>query len=721
VFVDEIETPVRYVKGIGEKTESKLAKLGIFTAGGLLAHYPYRYEDRTKKIPLSAFRDEQVHTIAQVVSRTWVGYGKNRAPKFGITDGSVRAAYYTAFNQAYLYDKFPEGAIAAVTGRFVYNAEYHAIQCVRVEQFIALAQNGFLMDYADALPPNSRIFSIYSLTGGIKQKDMQNFLVNALNQYCKGIDSRTPPHLLAKRGLLSMQEALQTIHAPKTMDEALLAQRSVKYEELYAFQKEITARAAARKKLIAENGQSAACDNRSGHSPTQKKLLAKLPFHLTDDQLGAISDIDADIDRGIGTQFSMARLLQGDVGSGKTLVAFFAAARIVDMGGQTAFLAPTEILAKQHADKAAALFDGTGARLAYLTGNVKAEGRRQLLKSLAAGDVDIVIGTHALFSSDVAYNDLRLAVIDEQHRFGVLQRNAILQKGTRTTPHLLMMSATPIPRTLAITVFGDLDVSVIKTMPGGRQPIQTFRQMMGHAEIVYGKVRQELEKGHQAYFVYPRIAGEEDEGDDAETREAQRGVSPRRAEPGAAQGGDFPPHEFRLTLKSAEDMFEYLSSSVYPEFSCALIHSKISEDEQRRILDEFQKGKISVLVATSVIEVGIDNPNATCMVIEHAERFGLAALHQIRGRVGRSNLQSYCFLICGENLNDTGRERITALKNTTDGFAIAEEDLRLRGPGEVAGVQQSGYLMLGLADPLRDIELLEMAREDALSEQNGGE
>ena len=709
MFIEQIETPVRYVKGIGPKTEPKLAKLAIYTAGDLICHYPYRYEDRTKKIPLSQFKTQKVHTIAQIVSRAWVGFGKTRSPKFGITDGSVRTAYYMAFNQSYLYDKLPEGAVISITGTFIYNHEYHAIQCVKLDELTVLSSLGKLTDYADTLPYNSRVVPIYSLTGGIKQKDMQKYLLNALNQYCKGIENKTPREVLQKRELLSMQEALRAIHAPKTIEEAMLAQKSVKYEELFAFQKEILERGAARKSTSdqAEKITAAKKENPlADFSPTQKLLLTKLPFTLTEDQMRAIAEINTDIDMGAlpSGSFIMARLLQGDVGSGKTLVAFFAAARIADSGGQIALLAPTEILAKQHADKAARFFDGSTIRLAYLTGNLKADGRRQLLKALGEGAVDIAIGTHALFSNDVAYKNLRLAVIDEQHRFGVLQRNAILQKNN-PAPHLLMMSATPIPRTLAITVFGDLDISVIKTMPAGRRAILTFRQMMSHAGTVYDKVKQELQKGHQAYFVYPRIKGEE--GDEE--------ITPLGETEGAKDFAGRADESFDegAKLKSAEEMYEYLKTAAFAEYSCALIHSKIPEDEQRGILADFQSGKISVLVATSVIEVGIDNPNATCMVIEHAERFGLAALHQIRGRVGRSDLQSYCFLICGENLSQTAKERITALKNTNDGFVIAEEDLRLRGPGELAGIQQSGYFTLGLADPLRDAELLEMAHSDA--------
>jgi ATP-dependent DNA helicase RecG len=296
-----------------------------------------------------------------------------------------------------------------------------------------------------------------------------------------------------------------------------------------------------------------------------------------------------------------------------------------------------------------------------------------------------------LFSQSVQYKDLQLAVIDEQHRFGVLQRNAIIEKGRKPfQPHLLMMSATPIPRTLALTVFGDLDVSVIATMPEGRLPVKTLLAKLGQGneQKVYDYVRRELLAGHQAYFVYPRI----EEGDVE-----------------AAKGMLFPQPQ----LKSAEEMFRVLSEETYPEFPAALVHSKIDEEAQNVILDDFKSGKIKILVATSVVEVGVDNPNATCMVIEHADRFGLAALHQLRGRVGRGSLHSYCFLVYGANLSEDGIERMKALRTTTDGFVIAEEDLKLRGAGDINGIHQSGYLTLGIADPVRDHGLLEMARDDA--------
>ena len=400
--------------------------------------------------------------------------------------------------------------------------------------------------------------------------------------------------------------------------------------------------------------------------------------------------------------FRMSRLLQGDVGSGKTLTAFFLALRAIDYGGQVAILAPTEILSKQHAENAAKILEPLNVRTAFLTGNINTTGRKTLLNALKNGLVDIIIGTHALFSQSVVYKNLRFVVIDEQHRFGVVQRSAILDKGRTSLdqlerqkegnipkqPDLLLMSATPIPQTLALTIFGDLDVSTIKTMPMGRKPIITHLTMQGNEYRVYEAVREELKQGHQAYFVYPLI-------EEIESQEGDNRVMP---------------------LKSAEEMFTFLSQQVYPEFKCALVHSKVEEEKQNQILNDFRDGKIQILIATTVVEVGVDVPNATCMVIESAERFGLAALHQLRGRVGRGSQQSYCFLIYSQKLSEIGKQRMKVIHSSNDGFFIAEEDLKLRGPGDINGIQQSGYFTLGIADPINNKDIMEMAREDILSE-----
>ena len=372
---------------------------------------------------------------------------------------------------------------------------------------------------------------------------------------------------------------------------------------------------------------------------------------------------------------SMNRLLQGDVGSGKTLVAWVSALHAICSGAQVAFMAPTELLARQHAQVAANLFRDTGVNVAFLNGEVHGKPRQMLLEQLKAGNIDLLIGTHALFSKDVEYRNLRYVIIDEQHRFGVEQRRALLEKGIE--PDVLLMTATPIPRTLALTVFGNLNVSTIRTMPKGRLPVITYLVDDLKRDKMYEAVGVEMQRGHQAYFVYPRI---DDEGNS--------------------------------DLRDVETMYRFLSTEKYPSFRGALIHSRLPEEEKISILNDFADGKLDYLVSTSVVEVGIDVPNATCMVVEHSENFGLSALHQLRGRVGRSTLQSWCFLAYEKSITEDGKKRLSVLRRTNDGFEIAEEDLKIRGPGELAGLKQSGFLHLKFADLEKDVSMMSMARDE---------
>jgi ATP-dependent DNA helicase RecG len=371
----------------------------------------------------------------------------------------------------------------------------------------------------------------------------------------------------------------------------------------------------------------------------------------------------------------MARLIQGDVGSGKTLTAFLAACECIEAGEQAAFMAPTELLARQHADNAARLLEPAGIRIALFTGSLASRFRRELLARLEAGEIDLVIGTHALFSEDVRFRRLGLVIIDEQQRFGVLQRVALGAKGEN--PDMLVMTATPIPRTLAMTVFGDLEVSVIRTMPPGRRPVLTHLASIGKEEKVYSWVKKEIDAGRQAYFVYPLIA----------------------------ESG-------KMDLKDAEGMFARLSER-FPRFRLGLIHSRLDEEKRLATMRAFVAGELDLLVATSVVEVGVDVANATCMVVEHAERFGLSALHQLRGRVGRGIHQSYAFLVYDPELTDEGKRRLKVMKENSDGFAVAEEDLRIRGPGNISGTEQAGFLRLRFADLVGDSDVMLRARDTA--------
>lgn len=711
----EITNSINTLPKIGPAKAALFAKLNVFTVADLLQYYPRDYEDRTKRITLyeclqavKATGQGKAHTIAQVLKHDWFGYGNMKTLKITVTDGTATADI-VAYNRPWLQNSMKIGSIFAVTG--VFNIKYGVLQSSQVDTE-KIAESGKFEEYANKPIPNSKVFPIYRQTEGLTSKQISSAVETALKQYAKGIENDLPESLIKKNNMLSKQDALMKIHLPSSISEAVEARRTLAFEELYFFQRAMAERAIEHKGFIPKvnetTGEIETTAQRkftneefaSSLSPRQKQLLERLPFDPTEDQKSVITQMNIDIDLNYKTanekdkkNFSMRTLLQGDVGSGKTLVSFFAALRVIDYGSQCALMAPTELLARQHAENAAKQLEALNVKVAYLTGNLNAKGRNTLLSALKEGEVDFVIGTHALFSKGVIYKDLSLAIIDEQHRFGVLQRSAILEKGRTSTdsytrePNLLMMSATPIPQTLALTVFGDLDVLSIHTMPNGRKQIKTFLVKAGHESNAYEAVRSELRAGHQAYFVYPAIENNMDEGDFSNKRQ----------------------------MKSAEEMYEFLSKQVYPEYKVGLVHGKVSEDEQTQILEDFRQNKTQILVATTVVEVGVDVPNATCIVIEQADRFGLAGLHQLRGRVGRGEAQSYCFLVYRQDLTEDGKARMKALHDTTDGFKIAEEDLKLRGPGEITGTAQSGELTFKIADPVRDEPLMIQARIDAFS------
>lgn len=677
MYIQEILVPISRVRGVGPATAKLLQNLGIQTVGDALLWWPRDWDDRTQRVPLSKYNETaKINTNATVIGHEWFGYGRMKTLKIIIEDDEGTQADLACFNRPFLEKSFPVGTEVAINGSF--HIKYGSLQAAAFEiEHLAEAQ--------------AKVLPVYSLTAGITQSQMRKIIASALREYGKGIDSELPEKVRLDAGIPEKKDILFSMHNPSTLSEAQKALHALIFEEFFIFQYAIGQRSLQRRGRLPDLKDMKTLDKEvikgtdTGKSQValcalQQRLIERLPFKLTDDQYTVLDEINKNIDG----NHTMARLLQGDVGSGKTLVAFLACLKIIEQKGQCALLAPTELLARQHAENAAKLLEPTGVRLAFLTGNIKAAGRSKLLTELEEGNIDLIIGTHALFSAGVIYQNLRLAIIDEQHRFGVLQRAAIIDKGkknaTDSEPHVLMMSATPIPRTLALSVFGDLDISVIRTMPPMRKPIITHLARQGNEQKVYDFVRRELIGGHQAYFVYPLIEHSED-----------------------------------LTLKSAQDMHEKLATQIFPEHRSALIHSKIPEDEQRSIMALFRSGEIKILVATSVVEVGVDVANATCMVIEHAERFGLSALHQMRGRVGRSELQSWCFLVYSGNLTEDGKARMKIMHETNDGFIIAEEDLALRGPGEITGIQQSGYLAFNLADPIRDRAILEDARRAAFN------
>jgi len=656
MFLRSIAAPVNSIFGIASAVAVRLARLGIYTAGDLLLHYPRDWEDRSQIVPLKDYQGSKVCTVVTILAREWFYYNGAKRLKVYVEDETAQAALLCF--SPWIEKKLNDGEQFRLWGVFRYKKG-------------ELQSSSFEVEPVSTNVNFDKILPVYPLTSGLTQTALRRFTSHALKKYAKDIDDELPAQIIERDNLLSKKEAVNEIHFPSSMDSLQRAKKSLIYEELFYLELMVAKRALERKKRKT-NAPICAVEKTADYSPLQKKLLERLPFSLTAGQAQAAAEINTDM----AANVPMARLLQGDVGSGKTLVSFLAALRAVEDNAQAAIMAPTELLARQHAENAARLLEPLGLSIAFLTGNIKAAGRKELIKNLADGSIDIVVGTHALFSGDVEYKNLKLVVIDEQHRFGVTQRSLIMSKGKETG--LLMMSATPIPRTLALTVFGDMDVSVIKDMPPGRKPVKTHLAKESNEKKVYDFVRGELEQGRQAYFVYPLI-----------------------------EGGD--------EIKDAVSMADRLAKEVFPKHKTALIHSKVAEDEKKQTMDNFRKGEIKILAATSVVEVGVDVPNATCMVVEHAERFGLSALHQLRGRVGRGQDQSYCFLVYSDELTEEGKTRLKVMLENSDGFVIAEEDLKLRGPGHIAGTEQSGYLVLGIANPIRDIEELQRAREDAFS------
>ena len=656
MFIRQLKQPVTALKGVGKGVAKAYENLGIETWADLLLCAPRSYEDRTSFTSLSEIPDGgQANTIVQVVSHSYFGSGKKRTLKVIVRDadesGSQRASLL-CFGRNFLERVLRIGSLFYLYGQF--QRHFHELQSSQFEMTPVLPDGSLPHDFGKMIP-------VYPLSGILTQRIIRRDIAGILGQ-CGVLENELPEYIVKEHQLLDTDSAIRILHEPESQTILKSALKTLAFTELFYLQligrRKMNSTRTGNKNL--KNTEITVLENRFIHS---------LPFSLTKDQMHALEEIRRDM----ALAAPMNRLLQGDVGSGKTLVAWISALRVIQEQGQVAFMAPTELLARQHAEKAAGMLEPFGVRIAFLTGSVTGIARRNLLKALEHHDIDIIIGTHALFSEDVTFANLRYIIIDEQQRFGVVQRLSLLDKASY--PDVLMMSATPIPRTLALTVFGDLDISTIRTMPVGRIAIVTYLVSNQSRERMYAAIKVEFSRGHQAYFVYPRI---ESDGNS--------------------------------NLRDVESMFKKLSQEMYPGIPAALIHSRLPENEKVDILLRFNRGEISYLVSTSVVEVGIDIPNATCMVIEHAERFGLAALHQLRGRVGRSTLQSYCFLVYEADLSDDARQRLMVMKDSTDGFYIAEQDLLIRGPGEVAGTRQSGFLKLRFANLTTDLPLITEVR-----------
>ena len=646
------------VKGVGERLAGVLGKLGVFSVGDLLTHYPHRYEDRSRFAPVRDLRDGDAATVAGKVTSVENRPTRNRMviTKVNLDDGQKGVITLTFFNNWRLKQTFEKLVGDRLVAYGTVKRGYNSVEMTQPE-WEALEEG------EDSLSVG-RIVPVYPLTEGISQGRLRRLLFDTVAALADAVPEILPATLRSERGLPGASEAVRSVHFPPDMLSLEAARRRLVYEELLVLQLLLAARRHA-----ARQAPGIAFADVTG---PVAELEAALPFALTDAQRRVIGEIGADM----AAPETMNRLVQGDVGAGKTAVAMAALLIAVRGGFQAALMAPTEILAEQHLRGVRATLEELGVRVDLLTGSRPEREKRAVRDRVMAGETGVVVGTHALIQEGVTFRRLGLAVIDEQHRFGVLQRAALADKGERR-PDMLVMTATPIPRTLTLTVYGDLDVSIIDQLPPGRKPIRTHWKRGSDKASVYEGVRKLLQQGRQAYVVCPLV--EESE---------------------------------KMQARAATELASHLARHVFPEFEVGLLHGQMPSEEKDAIMARFRQNQVQILVATTVIEVGVDVPNAAAMVIEDADRFGLAQLHQLRGRVGRGQHASYCVLLADPKTPD-GEERMNVLTRTNDGFRIAEEDLRLRGPGEFFGVRQSGLPEMRIADVRRDVEVLGEARSDA--------
>jgi ATP-dependent DNA helicase RecG len=596
MFLGEISTQLNELPGIGPKAMDDLKSLGIQQGSQLLLHFPRDYEDHSVQRDLiqAVKEDLPVNCWGTVTAHEHFHHSGKRTLKIHFTDSSENPGSLICFGRPFLAGTYPVGRQFWVFGEFTY-------------RFGELQSSSFQLGPYQGVPPKDfgRLHPLYPLAGSLTQNQLRKAVAFLLRNL-EDLQDDYPQSWRKEDGLPGLQEALKGLHFPKSREEVHMAKARFVHSELANLQWA----------LLFPQGQKTTRPSRLLNGALMQQAKDSLSFSLT----GAQEKVLKEVIRDLSSPRPMTRLLQGDVGSGKTLVAFLSALPLIQAGYQVALMAPTELLARQHAEKAAFLLEPLGVRVAYLTGNISSKTRPHLLDSLAQGDIDFILGTHALFSRDVIFQKLGYVIVDEQQRFGVKQRLAMEKKGKN--PDFLLMSATPIPRTLALTAYGDLDVSVLDEMPPGRTPVQTHLSYQHKSQKVQDFLLGELEKGHQVYWVFPLIQ-----------------------------------ESAKSDLKDATSSYQHLQS-IFPHYRIGLLHSKLEDEEKTRTMAGFQKGEIQILVATSVVEVGVDVPKATCMVIEHAERFGLSALHQLRGRVGRRDLPSYCFLLFPEELSEEAKSRL---------------------------------------------------------------
>ncbi|BDV42872.1 ATP-dependent DNA helicase RecG [Geotalea uraniireducens] len=669
-----LETPMQFIKGVGPKLAEVLAKKGIVTVEDALYLLPNRYEDRRQVVPLARLQPGRTEVFAgEVVSaEAVVTKGGRRFFEVLIKDGnSLLSCKWFHFNPAFMKKSWQPGRRGIFTGQV---SQYGLQREVHHPEAEWLTE-GETVEAAMARDPVSfgRVVPVYPLTEGLNQKVLRKVMKEVVDRFAPCVASTLPPAVAARHGLQPLAEALREVHFPaadadlRQLEEGAGAgHRTLVFDEFFFLELGLALR---RRGVTLEPGIAFTV-----HHTYTKPLLKLLPFSLTAAQRRVLAEIKEEM----MAPHPMHRLIQGDVGCGKTLVALLAALVAVENGYQVAIMAPTEILAEQHYLNIHHWCEQLGVTVLLLTSSLKGKAKSEVLGRVARGEAQIVIGTHAVIQDKVEFHRLGLGIVDEQHRFGVLQRGLLRRKGDN--PDILVMTATPIPRTLAMTVFGDLSLSVIDELPPGRTPVATKIVSENRRQQVYGIIREEVAKGRQAYVIYPLV--EESEKSD---------------------------------LKAATQMAEHLANEVFPELRLGILHGKMKPEEKEAVMRSFKERALDILVATTVIEVGIDVPNATVMVIEHAERFGLSQLHQLRGRVGRGSASSRCILLTAGKLSEDGEKRLRVMESTNDGFRIAEADLEIRGPGDFLGTRQAGLPDFRVANILRDGRLLEEARQEAFA------
>ena len=664
------EVDVMYIKGVGPKVAYKLNKLGIFTAQDLMMYFPKKHIDYSSRTLIKNLKEGQTTSVFGYIRSVSAFNTRNNLSviKVVIADesGKFELSFFQSKGNRYMLERtkaqFPVNAGIMISGVVKMNSYNNQLTMDKPTYSI---MSGEFMEDSETKNLNvARIVPIYTVCEGLSIKTLRRAIFNAIELYKNDIVNIIPDEIKTRLGLLDKKLAVEQIHFPESMNMLEHARFSLIFEELFLVQLKLI----RLRENTAKNISSYALKvHKDG---IVQQFINNLPFELTSGQKQAVNEILNDMD----SDTPMQRLLQGDVGSGKTVVATIMLLAAIENGYQGALMAPTEILAQQHYNNLIQWLTPMGLSVGLFLGSHGKKVRQKFETDLKNGQTHIAVGTHALIQENVEFNNLGAIVVDEQHRFGVKQRNVLKKKSQN--PQILTMTATPIPRTLALTVHGDLDLTVINELPKGRKPIKTT--MTGSHKAVWNLIKEQVEEGRQAYIVYPLI-------DESET----------------------------LSAKAATIEAERLQAEVFPQFKIGLLHGKLKNDEKDAVMKDFKDGKYDILVSTTVVEVGVDVPNATVMVIENAERFGLSQLHQLRGRVGRNSLQSYCVLITSSRSQET-RERLSIMTETNDGFIIAEKDLQLRGPGEFLGTRQSGLPDLIISDIVRDAKILELARNEAI-------